>query len=122
MADKPSHPRLSRDAPGSRRMRRGESLLVHVMIRRDAGAAAVTETLVRAGRALTVEISQVPGFVSHAAFTTDDGALVSISICEDAAGLEAIGSLLTGWLSVNMPEARQQPEVVAGEIIMQRGL
>jgi hypothetical protein len=92
------------------------------MIRRDAGAAAVPETLMRAGRSLTAEMGNVPGFVSHAAFMTEDGALVSISICEDAAGLEAIGSLLGGWLSVNMPEARQQPDVVAGEIIMQRGL
>jgi len=92
------------------------------MIRRDVGAAAVTETLVRAGRALTVQMSQVPGFVSHAAFTTEDGALISISICEDAAALEAIGGLLAGWLSVNMPHARQQPEIVAGELIMQGGL
>lgn len=95
---------------------------MHAMIRRDAGAAAVTETLVRAGRALTVEMSDVPGFISHAAFTTEDGALVSISICEDASGLEAIGSLLADWLSVNMPAAPQPPDVVAGEIIMQRGL
>lgn len=95
---------------------------MHAMIRRDAGAGAGAELLMRAGRALTAEMSQVPGFVSHAAFATEDGALVSISICEDAAGLEAIGSMLAGWLSVNMPAARQQPDVVAGEIIMQRGL
>jgi hypothetical protein len=95
---------------------------MHAMIRRDAGASTDSEALMRAGRALTAEISHVPGFVSHVAFMTDDGALVSISICEDTTGLEAIGSLLTGWLSANLPEARQQPDVVAGEIIMQRGL
>ena len=95
---------------------------MHAMIRRDAGAAPDAEALMRAGRSLTAEMSTVPGFVSHVAFVTADGALVSISICEDAAGLEAIGSLLGGWLLANMPEARQQPDVVAGEIIMQRGL
>jgi hypothetical protein len=95
---------------------------MHAMIRRDTGTASDTEALMRAGRALTAEMSNVPGFVSHAAFITEDGALVSISICEDAAGLEAIGSLLRGWLSVHVPEAGQQPDVVAGEIIMQRGL
>ena len=67
-------------------------------------------------------MGNVPGFVSHAAFMTDDGALVSISICEDAAGLEAIGRLMAGWLLANLPEARQQPDVVSGEIVMQRGL
>jgi hypothetical protein len=95
---------------------------MHAMIRRAAGAAADAKTLMRAGRALTADMSNVPGFVSHAAFIADDGALVSISICEDAAGLEAIGSLLTDWWSLHMPEARQPPEVVTGEIIMQRGL
>jgi hypothetical protein len=82
----------------------------------------VTETLMRAGRALTAEMRDVPGFVSHAAFTTEDGGLVSISICEDAAGLEAIGSLLAGWLSANMPGVRFQPDVATGEIIVQGGL
>jgi hypothetical protein len=91
------------------------------MIRRDEGAADA-DALMRAGRVLTAEMSNVPGFVSHAAFVADDGDLVSISICEDAAGLEAIGSLLAGWVSVNLPEARRQPDVVTGEIIMQRGL
>lgn len=95
---------------------------MHAMIRRDAGAVADTEALMRAGRALTAEMGNVPGFVSHAAFTTEDGALVSISICEDAAGLEAIGSLLSGWLLANIPGRPQQPDVVSGEIIMQRGL
>jgi len=95
---------------------------MHVMIRRDAGAMADAEALMRSGRSLTAEMSRVPGFVSHVAFMTDDGALVSISICEDTNGLEAIGSLLAGWLSLSMPEVRQQPEVVAGEIIIQRGL
>ena len=91
------------------------------MIRRDSGVAADIEALMRAGRSLTAEMSHLPGFVSHVAFIADDGALVSISICEDAAGLEAIGRLIAGWLSVNMPAA-QQPDVMAGEIIMQRGL
>jgi hypothetical protein len=95
---------------------------MHAMIRRDVGVAAVPEALMRAGRSLTAEMSNVPGFVSHAAFITEDGALVSISICEHVAGLEAIGSLVSGWLSLHLPETRQPPEVVAGEIIMQRGL
>jgi hypothetical protein len=95
---------------------------MHAMIRRDTGAAADAETLKRAGRSLTAEMSHVPGFISHVAFTTEDGALVSISICEDAAGLEAIGNLLAGWLSANMPDVGQRPDVLAGEIIMQRGL
>jgi hypothetical protein len=95
---------------------------VHAMIRRDAGAAAVTERLAQAGRVLTVEMSHVPGFVSHAAFTTEDGALVSISICDDAAGLEAVGGLLSRWLAANVPEASLRPEVVAGEIVLQGGL
>lgn len=95
---------------------------MHAMIRRDAGAGAATETLARAGRSLTAEMSHVRGFVSHAAFTTEDGALVSISICEDMMGLEAVGKLLEGWLSLHLPAARQQPDVLAGEIIVQRGL
>jgi hypothetical protein len=95
---------------------------MRAMIRRDAGAATVRETLMRAGRALTAEMRDVPGFVSHAAFTTEDGALVSVSICEDAAGLEAVESLLADWLSLNVPAVRQRPEVVTGEIIMQGGL
>jgi hypothetical protein len=94
---------------------------MHAMIRRDEGAAE-TEALLSAGRALTAEMSHVPGFVSHVAFTTEDGALISISIGEDAAALEAIGNLLAAWLSLHMPAVRQQPDVVAGEIIMQRGL
>ncbi|MGD9895238.1 MAG: hypothetical protein AB7R89_11750 [Dehalococcoidia bacterium] len=95
---------------------------MHAMIRRDVGAVADTEALMRSGRSLTAEMSHVPGFVSHVAFIADDGALVSISICEDTTGLETIARLLTGWLSVNLPEARQQPDVLTGQIIMQRGL
>lgn len=95
---------------------------MHAMIRRDAGAAADTEALMRAGRRLTAEMSDVPGFVSHAAFRTEDGVLVSVSICEDAASLDTIGNLLADWLSVNVPEARRRPDIVTGEIIMQRGL
>lgn len=95
---------------------------MHAAIRRDEGAAAVAEALVRESRALAATVGAVPGFISHAVIETDDGALVSVCICEDAAGLAALDRLFDEWLAAHLPATPVAPHMTSGEVILQKGL
>lgn len=96
---------------------------MYAVVRRDDRAAPAAGDLARAGRALTAALSHVPGFISCVLLDADGGTLVSIVICEDPAGLEEAGRVLTDWLAVHLVVIPDRPaQVIAGEVIVQRGL
>ena len=96
---------------------------MRAMIRRDEGAAAVVDPLIRDARALSAAAGRVSGFIVHTILQTDDGALISVSICEDQVGLTELDQLFTTWLVGQAAvSARPAPRVISGDVILQKGL
>ncbi len=96
---------------------------MYAAIRRDIRATRTADDLVRAARALSAAFGQIPGFISWVLLESGDDALVSVSVCEDAAGLDHAGRLLTEWLDgQRVTPADRQPEIITGEVILQKGL
>src|SRR5262245_38860641 len=82
-----------------------------------------TDELVRAGRALAARLSRAPGFVSFAALDAGAGVLAAVSFFETEADLQAADRLVAAWaaghLSALLP---RPPQVIGGEVLVQRGL
>jgi hypothetical protein len=87
---------------------------------------AVTGSLgqvTRAGRQLASALSATPGFVSYALLDAGDGMLVSINVFEARADLEAADQLVERWVAEHLAASLPHPpEVIVGEVIVQRGM
>ena len=96
---------------------------LHATICRYDGVTASIEEVMRAGRRLASALSTAPGFVSYAVLDAGDGVLVSVNVFDDRTNLEAahqfIGRCVAEHLTALLPRS---PEVIAGEVIVQRGV
>jgi hypothetical protein len=82
-----------------------------------------TDELVCAGRALAARLSQVPGFVSYATLDAGAGVLATISFFETEAELAAADRLVAAWVAEHLTTLLPRPpQVIGGEVVVQRGL
>jgi hypothetical protein len=96
---------------------------LHATICRYEGVTGPIDAVMLAGRQLASVVSQVPGFVSYALLDAGDGALVSINVFEDRIELEAADQLVGSWVAEHLAlPLTQQPEMITGEVIVQRGM
>ena len=96
---------------------------LYATIGRYAGVTASIDAVMRAGRQLAFALSAAPGFVSYAVLDAGDGALVSVTVFDDRTSLEAADQLIVRWVAEHL--AALLPcltEVIAGEVIVQRGM
>lgn len=96
---------------------------MHAAIRHDVGTVVAVDEATRLGRALTADLGRVPGFIACLLLDAGDGAVVSISICEDESSLGEVGRRLADWLTTRLaPAPAEPPRVISGEVIIQKGL
>ena len=96
---------------------------LHATMCRYDGVNGPIDEVVRAGRQLAAELSQAPGFVSYAVLDTGDGVLVSVTVFEDRSDLDAADQLVGEWAAQHLAALLPHPsEVIAGEVIVQRGM
>jgi hypothetical protein len=96
---------------------------LYATICRYDGVTASIEAVMQAGRRLASALSTAPGFVAYAVLDVGDGRIVSVTVFDDPTDLEAARPLIARsvgeHLAVVLP---RPPEVLAGEVIVQRGL
>jgi hypothetical protein len=96
---------------------------LHATICRYDGVTASIEEVVHAGRRLAFALSTAPGFVSYAVLDAGDGVLVSVTVFDDRTNLEAADQLIGRWVAEHLTALLPRPpEVIAGEVIVQRGM
>ncbi|MGD9891361.1 MAG: hypothetical protein AB7R89_30290 [Dehalococcoidia bacterium] len=96
---------------------------LHATICRYDGVIAPIEEVMRAGRQLASALSTTPGFVSYAVLDTGGGAFVSVTVFDDRTNLEAAQLLTVRWVAEHLAALLpRSPEVIAGEVIVQRGM
>jgi hypothetical protein len=96
---------------------------LHATISRYDGVSGPIDEVMRAGRQLAAALSQAPGFVTYAVLDAGGGVLVSINVFEDRTDLEAADRLVEGWVAEHLAASLPHPpEVIAGEVIVQRGM
>ncbi len=96
---------------------------LHATVCRYDGITGSIEEVTRGGRQLASALSTAPGFVSYALLDAGDGVLVSINVFEDHADLEAADQLVKGWVAEHLAALLvRPPEVIGGEVIVQRGM
>ena len=96
---------------------------LHATICRYDRVSGSTEAVRQAGRRLASALSQAPGFVSYAVLDAGDGVLVSVTVFEDQAGLAAAQPLIDSSIAEQLTSVLPRPpEVIAGEVIVQRGM
>jgi hypothetical protein len=65
-------------------------------------------------------MGSIPGFVAFYCVRTSDGG-VAVTVCQDRAGGEESTRRAADWIRVNLPAAAvHPPEVLEGEVIIQR--
>ena len=62
-------------------------------------------------------ISGVPGFVSYAAFRTDDGGR-TVTVCQDKAGTDESTRRAAEWVKENMSVTVDPPTVTEGSTVL----
>lgn len=63
-------------------------------------------------------IGGVPGFVTYAAFRTDDGG-ATVTVCEDKAGTDESSRRAAGWVQENVTTAVDPPRITEGDTVVQ---
>jgi hypothetical protein len=62
-------------------------------------------------------VREVPGFEAWYLLVSDDGAITTVTVCEDRAGVEASVSKASGWVLKNLGDLIEgPPSVVNGEV------
>ena len=63
-------------------------------------------------------ISGVPGFVSYAAFRTDDGGK-TVTVCQDKDGTDESSKRAANWVAENVTAPIDPPEIAEGTTVLQ---
>jgi hypothetical protein len=87
------------------------------------GVTTSVDDVMRAGRRLASALSQTPGFVSYAVLDAGNGVLVFVTVFDDPTTLAAADQLIVRWVAEQLtPLLPRPPEVITGEVIVQRGM
>jgi hypothetical protein len=96
---------------------------LHATVCRYDGVTGPADDVMRAGRLLASTLSRAPGFVAYALLDAGPGALLSINVFENPIELEAADQLVLSWAAHHLSTiAPHAPEVITGEVIVQRGM
>ena len=63
-------------------------------------------------------IGGVPGFVTYAAFRTDDGGM-TVTVCQDKAGTDESSRRAAGWVAENATTSVDPPRITEGSTVIQ---
>jgi hypothetical protein len=63
-------------------------------------------------------IGGVPGFVTYAAFRTNEGG-ATVTVCQDQAGTDESSRRAAGWVEENATSAVDPPRIIEGSAVIQ---
>ena len=96
---------------------------LHATLCRYDGVTASTEEIMRAGRQLASALSTAPGFVSYAVLDAGDGVLASVTVFDDGTDPGTAAQLIARRTREHLAAVLPHPpEVIAGEVVVQRGM
>ncbi|MGD9890898.1 MAG: hypothetical protein AB7R89_11710 [Dehalococcoidia bacterium] len=96
---------------------------LYATICRYDGVPTSVDSVAPAGRQLAFALSEAPGFVSYAVLDAGDGVLVSVTVFDDPTGLAAADQFIDRWVAEHLAAVLPRPpEVITGEVIVQRGM
>jgi heme-degrading monooxygenase HmoA len=96
---------------------------MHATIHRHEGITGSSEEMMRFGRQQAIALSTLPGFISYALLEVGAGVLISVSVFETQAALEAAERLAEFRVGKQPPAPLSRPpHVTSGEVIVQRGM
>ena len=88
-------------------------------IRKYSGAPALADELVKKQEDIKSVLRPIQGFNAYYLLKTGDGA-VSMTVCEDRAGVEESNRVAASWLKDKLPTfATRPPEISTGEVRIQ---
>jgi hypothetical protein len=94
---------------------------MYAVVRRYDNASALGTALLEHQQEVIDLISSVPGFVTYYAIH-EDGALATVTVCQDKAGTDESTRLAAEWVRTNLPDASgTPPEVTEGAIVIAAG-
>jgi hypothetical protein len=93
---------------------------MHVVIRSYSreGASALFELLGQREDDVKNLISGVPGFVSYAAFRTEDGG-VTVTVCQDKIGTDESSRRAAEWVKENVSTTVDPPAITEGSTFLE---
>lgn len=92
---------------------------MHAMVRTYSGAKALIDALEARKGEVEAAIRAVPGLVSYTLLRTADGG-VSITVCQDKAGVDASLQVSRDWMQKNLPGVTASaPTVAEGAVVVQ---
>jgi hypothetical protein len=92
---------------------------MYAVVRRYTGASALADALVQHQAEVTALLKGVPGFQMYHALRSGDGAVATITICEDKAGTDESIRRAAGWVRDNLAGASiAAPEISEGEVFL----
>ena len=84
------------------------------------GASELFDLLAQREEDVKELISGVPGFVSYAAFSTDDGGR-TVTVCQDKAGTDESSRRAAEWVKENVSATVDPPAITEGNTVLQFG-
>lgn len=88
---------------------------MHAGVRRYTGTEVADTLAARRDEVLSV-IRGAPGFRAYYLIRTDSET-ISITVCDDATGVDESNEIARTWLQENMPDLSASPERSAGEVV-----
>jgi hypothetical protein len=92
---------------------------MHAVIRSYSGqgAAELFELLGQREEEVRRVLTGVPGFVSYAAFRTDEGGS-AVTICQEKAGTDESSRRAAEWVKENLTTAVDPPTITEGDTVL----
>lgn len=92
---------------------------MYAVVRRYAGASALADALIRHEAEVREILRSVPGFKAYYALRTREGAIATMTICEDQAGTQESSRRAAEWVRNNLAGLSiGPPEIVEGETFL----
>lgn len=88
-------------------------------LRKYSGSPLLSDELVKHQDSIKSALQPIRGFHAYSLIKTGDGA-VSMTVCEDRAGVEESNRVASAWLKDKLPTfASRAPEITIGEVRLQ---
>lgn len=92
---------------------------MHAVVRRYAGAAALSDAMAQRTQEIEELLRGVPGFVSYYAIRSGDS-LATVTVCDNKEGTQESSRRAREWVQQNLSGASAvAPDVTEGEVFIQ---
>ena len=92
---------------------------MYAVVRRYTGGGQLADALVQRRQEVEQLLRSVPGFRAYYALRANDGAVATITVCDDQAGTSESSRRAAEWVRQNMGDGSvSPPEITEGETFL----